>query len=91
MSPKKRLGKDYSAEGSSHVPGGQVLKITTQPQASMEPHPAMSNTRRSGEPPEQLVAQAETPPTNTFAPSTQPPIQHQETKTQEDQQQDSDE
>jgi hypothetical protein len=28
---------------------------------------------------------------NTFAPSTQQPLQHQETKTQEDQQQDSEE
>jgi hypothetical protein len=91
MPPKKRPRKDYPAEGSSQAVGGQVLETTTQPQAFAEPRPVMADTRRPGEPPEQSTAQAEAPPMNISVPSTQPPLQHQETETQEDQQKDSEE
>jgi hypothetical protein len=92
MPTEKRPGKYYPAEGSSQAAGGQVLETTTQPQASAEPHPAMGDIRRPGEPPEQPTGHAEAPPPiNTSRPSTQPPLHHQETETQEDQQQDSEE
>jgi hypothetical protein len=91
MPPKKRPGKDYPAEGSSQAVVGQVLETTTQPQAFTEPRPAMADTGRPGEPPEQPAVHAKVPPMNTSMPSTQPPLQHRETKTQEDQQQDSEE
>jgi hypothetical protein len=91
MPPKKRPRKDYPVEGSSQAVGGQVLETTTQPQAFAEPRPVMADTRRPGEPPEQSTAQVEAPPMNISVPSTQPPLQHQETETQEDQQKDSEE
>jgi hypothetical protein len=84
MPLKKRPGKDHPAEGSSQATGGQVLETTTQPQVSAEPRPTAADTRRPREPPEQQAAQAEAPPMNTFAPITQPPLQHQETEAQVD-------
>jgi hypothetical protein len=88
MPPKKRPGKDFLVEGSSYEIGGQVLKTiqpTTQLETSTEPRPAMAKTRRPREPLKQRTTQAEAPPINTSAPSTQPPLQHQETETLEDQ------
>jgi hypothetical protein len=89
MPPKKRHGKPYLTEGSSQEARGQVLETTTQPQASIEPRPATIDTRRPRKPLEQPATQAEASPMNTSEPSTQPPLQHQDTETQDDQQQDS--
>jgi hypothetical protein len=41
---------------------GQVIETTTQPQASVEPHPTTADTKRPGEPTEQPAAQVEAPP-----------------------------
>jgi hypothetical protein len=73
MPPKKKLGKELLAEGSSQATGAQVLKTTqaiTQPQTSVDPRIATAETGRPEEPSQQ-------------------PTQLQETEAQEDQQQDS--
>jgi hypothetical protein len=94
MPPKKRPGKEHPVKGSSQAVGSQVLKTTQatiQSQASVEPHLATAETRRSGEPPEQLATQVEVLAMNTSAPSMQQPPQHQEIEAPADQQQDSEE
>jgi hypothetical protein len=87
MPPKKRPGKDFLVECSPQTVGGQVLETTqttTQPQTFAELCPATAEIRRPREPLEQPVSQAEAPPMKTSTPSIRPPLQHQETKTQED-------
>jgi hypothetical protein len=103
MPPKKKLEEEPSVEGSSQVAEGQVLATvqtttqtthipqTTHPQASTEPRPATTETRRPEYSVEQPLTQALVLAMNTSAPNTQPPLQHQETEIQEDQQQDSEE
>jgi hypothetical protein len=89
MPPRKRPRKEFPTEDSSQAIGVQVLKTITQPQISIEPHAATEETRRPEEPPRQPTTQAEVPAMNISAPNTERSTQHQETKAQEDQQQDS--
>jgi hypothetical protein len=54
MPPKKKLGKELSAEGSSQAVRAQVLETTqaiTQPQTSVDPRIAIAKTGRPEEPP----------------------------------------
>jgi hypothetical protein len=89
--PRRGLEKTIWPKAHPKLSEVKVLNTTTQSQASAEPHPEAADTRRPREPPEQPAAQVEAPPMNTSAPITQPPLQHKETETQEDQQQDSEE
>jgi hypothetical protein len=63
MPPKKKLGKELLAEGSSQAAGAQVHEITqalTQPQTSTNPRIAIAETERAEEPPQQPTQLQET-------------------------------
>jgi hypothetical protein len=84
MPPKKKIGKELLAEGSSQVAGDQLLttaQTTIQsthisqiahPQPSVEPRPTTTETRRLKDPVEQPATQAEVLTMNTSGPNTQP-------------------
>jgi hypothetical protein len=105
MPPKKRPGKELPPEGSSQAAGGQVLSTaeatiqtthihkTAHPHSSTEPHEAPIEARRPKDPAGQPTTQAEAFATDATTLNTLPPPsqQHQGIKTQEDQQQDSEE
>jgi hypothetical protein len=99
MPPKKRLGKELPAEGSSHPAGEQVsttaqttIQITHIPQ-TLPSQPSTKFHAVTIDPMEQPTAQAEVLVMNTSALNTvpPPPHQHQTIKAQEDLQQDSEE
>jgi hypothetical protein len=74
MPPKKRRGKELLLEGPSQMVGGQAHETTqtaTQLQTSTEPRSTATETRRPGEPPEQLPTQVEVPIMNTSTLSTE--------------------
>jgi hypothetical protein len=105
MPPKKRLGKELPAEGSSQAAGEQVLSTakatvqithipqTSNPHPSTGPHETTIEAGRHEDPSRQPATQAKVFTTSTSAPNTLPPPsqQHQGIETQENQQQDSEE
>jgi hypothetical protein len=105
MPPKKRFGKELPVEGSSQADEGQVLSTAeatvqtthipqiTHPHTSTTPHGATIEVGRPEYPAGKPTTQAEVFDTKASALNTLPPPsqQHQGIKTQEDQQQDSEE
>jgi hypothetical protein len=99
MPPRKRLGKELSAEGSSQAAREQVpttIQTTTHslhiPQ-KLHPQPSTNIYAVAVDPTEQPLAQAEVLTMNTSVLDTAPPTSHQyqTIEIQEDLQQDSEE
>jgi hypothetical protein len=99
MPPKKRLGKELSAEGTSQAAGEKVptttqttIQTTHIPQ-TLPPQQSTKFHAATTDPMEQPIGQAEVLVMNTSAPNTVPPPlhQHQTIEALEDLQQDSEE
>jgi hypothetical protein len=96
MAPKKRLGKELPAEGSSQAVGEHVpttTQTTTQNTHILQilhPHPSTNLHAATADPTEQPIAQTEVLAMNTPAPNIAPPPSHQyqTIETQKDLQQD---